>query len=865
MRIGPPGKPKIDHHGGPLTPGAAARVLTDLPRGLGLAVTGMHEEVTYDDLHGRANQIAHAILARSGGVPPGAVALLLDHDVDAIAAALGILKAGGHYVALGPSGSSERMRLVLADAGARVVVTQRRHLETAQTLQDDPRDPLAIVELADAHREPTAEVGGTPAPSDRAMIAYTSGSTGQPKGVWHDHASIAEGTRAYAELIEIRSADRLSLLHSLVTMASATTLWTGLLNGATIAPHDPRLASQQRLLEWIGEREITGLHLVPTLFRRLAAETSSDALTRLRFLRLGGESITRSDWELWRAHCHPASRLHVGFASTEVGLVRHGVYEGPEHPSAEMLPLGDPVPGKELLVVDGSGQPVPPGTVGRIVVRGRHLFGGYHGLPAETAQVRTVQADGLTVFTSGDLARYDRRGRLFHAGRVDAQVTIRGHRVEPAETEHALRRLPWVRDSAVVAKPTDDGDTHLAAFVVADDANEPHRRVLQAHLREYLPTYLTPSSVELLDALPLLPSGKVDRPALAARPSPPARGRARTPNEVEKTILEVWRRVLDSPLAGLRSDFFLDLGGDSLDAVEMLQEVGELFGFDLPLETLNDASTVETLAKLIQDDGWRPPHAGILVVNEAGTRVPVFGVCGLQGHALRLMMVGHALGADQPFYGLQPPGMDWQRAGCHSIEDMARHYRGVIRSIQDRGPYHLVGASFGGVLAFVIATQLEAEGENVRLLAMLDTKPPDCQLADRVDRAPRRDRLGGQRSDDPLVSMGLRVGRQHQDAMWRHVLTRPFGGEIVYFRCEDPGAAEKLESRARAVRRLVRWGRRARAARETDRRKLWSHFAAAGVRTVEVPDKHGKFHREPQFSAVVEELRCRLAITEPPS
>jgi pimeloyl-ACP methyl ester carboxylesterase len=242
------------------------------------------------------------------------------------------------------------------------------------------------------------------------------------------------------------------------------------------------------------------------------------------------------------------------------------------------------------------------------------------------------------------------------------------------------------------------------------------------------------------------------------------------------------------------------------------------------------------MARRFVDDGWRPPADGVLVVHPEGRRPPVFGICGAFGHALRLLLIGQALDPDQPFHGLQPPGMDWAQAGIATIDAMAAHYAERIRVAQPRGPYRLLGTSFGGILAFEAARRLQADGETIALLAMVDTRPPDCVLGERIDRMPRREWSDPVDGVDPLVAMGARVARQHGDALARHRLTRPIDGEILYFRCAEP-AIDPAQ----------------------DRRGLWARFATGGVRDVPVPGWHGSFHREPQLSAVVAALQARLA------
>jgi len=560
------------------------------------------------------------------------------------------------------------------------------------------------------------------------------------------------------------------------------------------------------------------------------------AMDAVRLVRLGGEAVTQTEWRLWRRHFPARSRLQVSLSASEAGLFRVASYAGDAEPPDVVLPVGHAVPDKEVVLVDDGGRPVAPGEVGHVVVKSPYLFSGYWRQPEETARVRAIDpADGRVVFRSGDLGRLVAEGRLLHVGRADGQLKNDGHRVEPAEVEHALRGLRGVRDAAVVPRRRGPNDARLVAFVAPDTGGALERPRLREDLGRLLPDHMLPTAVVLVDALPVLGDGKIDRRTLTAHADAVEAPYTPPRNPIEETLVEIWQRALGIAGLGVDDDFFLALGGDSLAAVQILAEVEDVFGRALALDVFHDATTVAGMAACLVDAGWRTPDDGRLVVHAAGARPPLFGICGAFGHALRLMLVGHALDEQQPFYGLQPPGMDWERAGCRTIEAMAAHYRAEIRRIQPRGPYRLLGTSFGGVMAFEIALQLQREGEEVALLAMVDTTPPDCVGPAGVDRAVPRDWSRTADADDRLIAMGGRVAAAHGAALERYRLERRFEGRIVYFRCTESHAEPAV-----------------------DRRHLWERYATDGLAVVTVPGGHGQFHREPQFSAVVAALRARL-------
>jgi len=806
--------------------------------GTGLAVIGDDERLTYDGLHALARALAGALVARLGeGSEP--VVVVMDRGALHAAAMLGVLGAGKAYLLLDPADPPERNAFLVADSSARLVLTTRRHRDLARTLAGaGPR----VVAVEDVAGEPGIALDSRATPDQPCCLVYTSGSSGTPKGVMHTHARVTEPVLAYAAALGIGPADRLT---QLITMSGSTTnLVAALAHGATLMPFDVRTRGTDALAAWLARERITIYHSVASVFRRVMQGVApGERLHALRVVRLSGETLTRGDLELMRARAHPEAVMWLSYAATEVvSIASLQVRAGDPMPHA-VLPGGFATPGGEILVLDERGQPVPAGQVGEIAVRGRLVFEGYWRHPELDAGVLTTDAaSGLRTYRTGDRGRLDAHGCLHVAGRGDAQVKVRGVRVEPAEVEQALRDVDGVDDAVVLPHELRPGDRRLVAFVAGAPDALPDRRTLRARVRAQLPEPFVPARFFGVDALPLLPGGKVDRRALAdsvllrvaeARSFVPPR------DPVEETLAEIWRQALDVESVGIHDDFFLDLAGDSLAAVRVLTRVAELFGRELPVSVFLDATTVEAMAVRVQHAGWQPPDDGRLVLHAGGARPPLFAVCGAQGHALRLLLLAHGLGPDQPFHGLQPPGMDWERAGCRTIEAMAACYLEMVRTVQPRGPYHLLGTSLGGVLVFEMAVALERAGERVATLAMVDTLPPACVLPDgRTHHRPLPPRTPPP-GDGPLLAMGERVAHAHRAALERYVLRARFGGRLTYFLCTGDPAGEP------------------------DPRALWAELAVGGVDVVPVPGHHGHFHREPQLSAVTAGLRRALAASSP--
>jgi thioesterase domain-containing protein/acyl carrier protein len=641
----------------------------------------------------------------------------------------------------------------------------------------------------------------------------------------------------YTNSARLTCHDRFSLIHGINTQHGMTALFAALLNGAAILPFNIQRQGLDALAPWLLNYRISVLHPLPSLFRRFGQRLAPDVqFDDVRVIRLTGEPVTRTEWELFQTHFRPGCVLHVGLGSTEALHYRQRLYSWEDNPPDSVLPVGDAIPDKDVMLVDELGKPVATGEVGEIVIRSEFLFAAYWRRPALTTEVMSPDPRGLRkrVFRTGDLGRLTPDGRFFHVGRRDQQVKVVGNRIEVAEIEYALRCIDGIRDAAVVPQRRGPNESRLVAFTVVN-GDPPTSLEVREGLAMRLPSHMIPSLFVIVNDLPLLPGGKVDRGALEERAASTRNAPVLARNEAEDTLVAIWQRALVTEDVGIHDDFFLDLGGDSLAAVQMLAEVREVFGRNMPLSVLHEATTVATFSPYLFDTEWVPPNNGQLAVNQDGAQLPLFGVCGAFGHALRLLLVGRALGDDQPLYGLQPPAMDWLAAGCRTIEAMAAHYVRKIRIIQPRGPYCLFGTSFGGVMAFEIAIQLQRVGEVVALLAMIDTMPPNCTSIDGIDFAERHDWAAGITVTDPLVAAGVRVARAHRVALDAHMLRDVFDGAIVYFKCLEPPVAPVA-----------------------DRRLRWEYFATGGIQVVPIPGRHGNFHREPQFAAVTKGLRVAL-------
>jgi len=574
-----------------------------------VAVKTERRALTYHALNRAANRVAGTILTMQG-TGPEPVALLFENGVEAIAAILGTLKAGKCYVPLDPSFPRGRIASILADSGTRLLVTNGRNFRFASELTSG-RSSLLDIDTIDAsasEEDPCLPLS----PTDFACIIYTSGSTGQPKGVIQTHRGLLHWAMIHTNTLHITPSDRLTLLHSWSVASCMHHLFGALLNGASLFPFDPRLGGGERLASWLLQEQVTLYHSVPMVFRQMAAALlDEEEFPHLRSINLSGAPITRSDVELYKRHLPSGCILLHMIGTTETGWIRHYFVDKDTPMTGHVVPVGYPVPDMETLLLGEDGRDVGVDAVGEIAVRSRYLSPGYWRRPDLTqAAFRPDPAGGPErLYLTGDLGRRLPDGCLVHLGRKDFQVKIRGFRVEVAEVEGALLSLPSIKEAVVVAREDGPGEQRLVAYLVPTRRPAPTVSVLRRGLAATLPDYMIPSAFVVLDSLPLTPAGKVDRLGLPA----PSRARPeldsprvapRTP--VEATLCAIWGDVLGLDEVGIH-DHFLELGGNSLLASQVVSRIIETLHLNLPLRALFEAPTVVGVAAAIAEALERRP------------------------------------------------------------------------------------------------------------------------------------------------------------------------------------------------------------------------------------------------------------------
>lgn len=568
-----------------------------------IAVRSHGKKVTYDELDRFSNRVAHTILDKCG-VKEEPVALLFDPGVPMVAAILGVLKAGKFFLPLDPTSPNAHNAVILDESRGAAVLADKKNRATAAELAAGASRIIAVDELpAGALDAPPAELANADTP---AYVLYTSGSTGRAKGVLHSHRNVLHAIRQHTNSLKIDSSDRLSLVASYGRIAGVTSLLRALLNGAALCIFNLREEGWGELLRWLVAEEITIYQSVPTLFRHWAkALTERDRLPKLRLIHLGGEPVTMQDVTLFKKYFEPDCVLLHNLGSTEISTYRQNFISKETPLTGAVVPVGYAVEDKEVTLVDESERKVGVNEVGEIVVKSRYLAVAYWRNPELTRTTFLPEPGGGVerVFHTGDLGRLRPDGCLEHLGRKDRQVKIRGIRIEPAEVEAALAEEPSVRQAVVVAGKDSGGYNQLIAYVIAVPGAQPSATTLRKHLRKLLPEYIVPSAFITLDQFPLTPGGKIDQMRLPP-PGPMIRGSeipfAAPESVVEKTVARIWEEVLGVPGVGLH-DRFLDLGGNSLKAMQVVSRLQDALGSVLPLGSLFTLATVAQQVAAIEE------------------------------------------------------------------------------------------------------------------------------------------------------------------------------------------------------------------------------------------------------------------------
>ena len=567
-----------------------------------LAVTTNEHAYTYDQLNRAANRIARTILERYGP-EPAPVALLLEHGAPTIMAIFGVLKAGKIYVALDPAFPEARTSFIVADSQAQLIVTNQANYAAAIALvQGDESRLLNIDEIHENVADDNLNLDISP--DTVAYILYTSGSTGQPKGVYQNHRNLLHEIMQYTNTLHLSPHDRFTLVYSCSVNGSLRDIFGALLIGASVHTFDVKTKGLADLAQWMQTEEITFYHSVPTVFRHfIDGLMGGENFPHLRLIRFGGERVPTQYIDWYKQYFPDTCILYAGMGATETSTTRQCFIDKETVIRDSVVPTGYAVDERPILLLDENGRPVPEGEVGTITVKSHYLALGYWRRPDLTEEKFRPDPDGsgARLYLTGDLGRILADGRLIHMGREDAQVKIRGHRVELAEIEQALLKHPGIKEAAVAAHPDGQNGHYLAAYAVTHPGQNVTTTELYKFFKKSVPDYMMPAAFMFLQQMPLTPNSKVDRKSL---PVPQlTRPTLATPFEppttaVETELANIWSGILRVDPIGILDNFF-ELGGHSLSATQVISRLQERFQITVPFHTFFADPTIAALAQQI--------------------------------------------------------------------------------------------------------------------------------------------------------------------------------------------------------------------------------------------------------------------------
>jgi amino acid adenylation domain-containing protein len=749
------------------------------------AVVAGDTVLTYAELNDRANRLARHLVAH-GAAPERYVALVLPRDERLIVALLAALKSGAAYLPLDPDHPAERLAATLDDARPAVTVTTTDL--TGLVPQAWPR--LALDEPATAAavaRQAGTDLTDTdrraPLHPDHPVYAvFTSGSTGRPKGVVVTHGGLANHLSWVAAEVPL-TGDRGSPLHSSVAFDLAvTSIYPPLLAGreVTVLPDGAGLDGLREAVERadFGLLKLTPSHLA-ALLARPRARTGAESLV------VGGELLRWSALEAWWRR-NPGSLVVNEYGPTETivastaTVLRRGDADGR---GDDDVPIGRPIPNVRVYVLDTALQPVAPGVVGELYVGGAGQARGYLNRPGLTA-ARFVPCPfggpGERMYRTGDLVRWRPDGSLGYVTRVDDQVKLRGYRIQLGEVESVLAGLPGVAQAAATVREDGPEDRRLVAYVVAAAGAALDPAELRRACGERLPEFMVPSAVVPLAALPLNRNGKVERRALPAPVVTGAAGGRRPAGATEQILSDLFAAALGVERVGVDDNFF-KLGGHSLLSVRLIARIHELLGVSLTIRDLFLAPTVAGLARRLGREDDTDPLAVLLPISVTGTGAPLFCFHPAGGTSWIYARLISQLSARQPIYGLQLRGLTRPVPLPADQTEMVDEYVEAIRGVAPTGPYRLVGWSLGGRLAHAAAVRLQARGEKVELLAMLDAYP---HSRTDVSRERVREEVGAKLAETPDLrdhtGTAARAILNSLDAVTSGPLGR-YHGDLLYF------------------------------------------------------------------------------------
>ena len=696
-----------------------------------IAIETPYEQISYSQLDRWTSAIA-ASLIESGAASQDCVVIIAEQGSELIAATLSVLKAGCIYVPVDPRWSHKQAASVIVQAQPSILLCDENNTSLGQLLAiEGSANVVSINSPTNIPTNKSLEVSDYHLPhvqpTDCAYVYFTSGSTGEPKGVIDSHRNVLHNIRRYTTNLNITERDRITLLQSCGFSGAVSNVFCALLNGATLLPIDIVSLGVRITGQWLTSLAPTIYHSVPSIWRSIV--NMGFHLPSLRIIRLEGDAASPIDVELYRKHFNPNCSFVHGLGATEMGIVAQHFVDH-KSPYTDFVPVGLSTAEVELGVFDQHNQPLPANEIGEVVVTSDFLAMGYWRQPVATAVAFFSNAEGRH-YRTGDLGLLHSDGTLELHGRVDHQIEIQGEWVDVMSIEASLRQQAGVSDVVVCASSSQVISTPLTAFVVADGLVD--GAALQTKLTDSTLPHKSLYSSVFVQSLPLDKNGKVDRAGLQAIPissAAEAMSLNQPRNPTEQSIANLFQRLLGLQHVDIHASFF-DLGGDSLLAVDGVTALEEMFVDKFAFAAFQSSVTVAQIA----EDLTNQPAGNVLTrLQEAGDEQPFYCVHAHMGHTFNLRLLANRFAPDHPFYAFQACDLNQQDLTDSNIVSLAQTYVTALKSVQPVGPYALGGYCYGSWVAVEMARQIQQLGDDVEFLALIDPDLPRPTSIFQVER-----------------------------------------------------------------------------------------------------------------------------------
>jgi len=831
------------------------------------------QSLSYQELNQKANQLAHFLHQNYQIKPDTLIGICVERSLDMAIALLAVLKAGAAYVPVDPSYPEERIKYILENSKISLLLTQSFINDKLSGFFSELSAQLINLDRLDFESLPCHNLSLQTKPNDLVYVIYTSGSTGKPKGVMVEHKGLCNLVLTEIETFGVHPSSRVLQFASFSFDACIWEILMALGAGATLyLGTKEALMPGLPLMERLRDYAITHITLPPSALAVLAWEN----LPLLQTIIVAGEACSPELVKKWSQ----GRNFFNGYGPTE-GSVCTAIAKCT--PFDEKITIGRPIPNVQVYILDPHLQPVPIGVPGELHIGGAGLARGYLDRPDLTAEkFIEVNLLGKTerIYKTGDLAKWRNDGNIEFLGRIDHQIKLRGFRIELGEIEAVLLKHPVVKEVIVNLHKTENNQ-QLVAYVTGEPIDDLSQQLKQ-HLKTYLPDYMIPSQIIRLDEFPLTPNGKIDRQALP-HPNHESHSLYEAPrNNIEQQLTEIWSLIVECEKISIHDNFF-DLGGHSILAIKLLNEIQKNFNQELSLTSLFQNPTIAQLAQQLSQFEVQPSISDLLVLQASGQKTPIFCVAGANGHAFYFRDFAMNFADEHPVYGLETPGRDGSHPLPISVEDHASSLIETLQQKQPKGPYILTGYSSGCSVALEMAFQLEQQGETISLLGIFDaglvanpdyiTQRSDLDwiwnMIERIEAVKgislglNYEQLAAQSDDQnrwdlaaealyhhnvlpehstlSLLKTNLevmkRVTLNYADYQPNFVISAP----IVLFRAQDVKEIVVQEHQAMSHYEQSDWG--------------WQPYSNKAVQVVSVPGNHGQMLYEPNVKILADQLK----------